>query len=305
MKSKRLPTFLGILAILCWSTSIAISRTLAQKTGPLDAAFYYMLGSGLLLLVIQLLIYRRDYLRKLKEITATYWFLVGGFMVLNMLVFYSAVGLAGTVEAVIVVGIINYLWPGMTFLFSIPILHHKAHKGRLIVGILVGFAGTAIAFLESRRLTSGAILVALRQDLFPYLLAATAAVSWGIYSNLTRKYKIKEDIVAIPFFFLATAVGLLGFLVINGRLPRLHLDIKGYMELAYMIVSPTAVAYFSWDRAMKEGDKNLVVALSYMIPLISTLVSGFYLQVHTGVGFILAALLVMTGAVLCKKAIRD
>ncbi len=305
MTSKRIPTFLGVLAILCWSTSIAISRSLAQKTGTLHAAFFYLLGSGLILLAMQLVMLRKRYFGLIAGLTRAYWFKVGGFMVVNMIAFYSAVGEAATVEAVIVVGIINYLWPGLTFLFSVPILHNKAKASGLILGILAGFIGTAIAFLESRRLAGGVLATALQQNIFPYLLAATAAFCWGIYSNMTRKYRVKEDIVAVPIFFLTAAVGILGLLLLRGELPHLRLNSVGYIELAYMIVFPTSVAYVSWDRAMKYGDKNLVVALSYMIPLISTLTSGFYLKVPIGIGFILAALMVVGGAILCRRSITS
>ena len=85
--------------------------------------------------------------------------------------------------------------------------------------------------------------------------------------------------------------------------PRFNLPGYQFLELLYLAVFPTALAYLFWDQAMKHGNKNLVTAFSYFTPLGSTLISGLYLHVTIGTGFGLAALLVISGAFLCKWSI--
>jgi drug/metabolite transporter (DMT)-like permease len=242
---------------------------------------------------------------KIKTIPFRYFYKVGSFMVIYMAFFYSAVGTAATREGVIVVGIINYLWPGLTFLFSVPILKKKARYGLLTVGMLAAFTGAGIAVLVGNRLSPGQLASSLKGDVFPFLFALAGAVSWGIYSNMTRKYAVKEDIAALPVLFFISAVFIFMIQAVKGEIPRLYLTGSGYLEFIYLVIFPTAIAYLSWDRAMKKGNKDLVAALSYGIPLVSTLISCYYLRVGVGVGFGAAAVSVIIGAVFCRYSVSD
>lgn len=302
--TKRCGTFLGILALVFWSTSVAFSRSVTEHMGTLNTAFFNLLFSGALLLGIQGLIYKKEFVLKLKSLPFAYFYKVGIFMVLYMVVFYAAVGGAASREAVIVVGIINYLWPGLTFLFSVPLLKHKARYGLLIIGIVIAFAGTAAALLEGNRLSAADIRLTIKDNLLPYGLALLAAVSWGLYSNLARKFKTAEDIISVPLIFIISSGVVLVFMLFQGKAPELTLAGWEYPEFAYLVTFPTALAYLSWNRAMRDGNKNLVTSISYLTPLASTLISGLYLHVNIGPGFWIAAFMVLLGAVVCKKAVN-
>ena len=54
---------------------------------------------------------------------------------------------------------------------------------------------------------------------------------------------------------------------------------------------------------MKSGKKNLVVSFSFLIPLISTLISSYYLNVNIELSFWIAAVLIVIGAMLCEKSL--
>lgn len=305
MKHSIFSTVLGFLAIAFWSTYIAFSRSVTEKMGTLNTAFFNLLFSGLLLLAIQWVIYRKEFIPKIKRLPFEYFYKVGIFMVLNLVVFYGAVGEAASREAVIVVGIINYLWPGLIFLFSVPLLKRRAAYGWLVPGILIAFAGTALALLEGNRVSVSDLQVSLRGNVFPYLLALAAAVSWGFYSNLARKFKSVEDVISVPLIIIVSAGFILVLQWVKGEAPQLSLSGWEYMEFGYLVIFPTALAYLFWQKAMSEGNKDLVAAFSYMVPLLSTLVSGIYLDVRIGPGFLVAVLMVLLGAVLSRKSIKD
>jgi len=301
---KRRGTLLGILALVFWSTSVAFSRSVTEHMGTLNTAFFNLLFSGMLLLGIQGLIYKKEFFLKFKRLPFAYFYKVGIFMVLYMVVFYAAVGGAASREAVIVVGIINYLWPGLTFLFSVPLLKHKARYGLLIIGIVIAFAGAAAAHLEGNRLSATDIRLTVKDNLLPYGFALLAAVSWGLYSNLARKFKTEGDIISVPLIFIISSGVVLALMLFQGKAPELTLAGWEYPEFAYLVTFPTALAYLSWNRAMRDGNKNLVTAISYLVPLASTLISGLYLHVNIGPGFWAAAFMVLLGAVVCKKAVN-
>ena len=303
LKPTKFPTFLGLLAIIAWSTSIAVTRSTAEKMGTLNMAFFNLLVSGALLLLAQGLIYKKELFSKFARLPFTYFSRVGSFMIVYMVLFSLAVGEASTRETVIVIGIINYLWPGLTFLFSIPILKKKAKYSALIPGILAAFAGTTLALLKGNQVSLTGLQTALKKDAFPFLLALLAAVSWAIYSNMTHKFKTPEDKVAMPLFLLTAGFVVLILILMKEKTPRFNLPGYQFLELLYLAVFPTALAYLFWDQAMKHGNKNLVTTFSYLTPLASTLISGLYLDVNLGIDFGLAALLVIGGAFLCKWSI--
>ncbi|MCP5101927.1 MAG: EamA family transporter [bacterium] len=303
--NRQIPTLWGIIAIVLWSTAIAFSRSVTEKIGTFNTAFFNLLFSGIFLLLLQLLIYKKQFFRKIAALPFAYLYKVGTFMVLYMTLFYIAVGEAKSREAVITIGIINYLWPGLAFVFSIPILKNKAKYSLLIFGILVAFAGTTTAVLEGYQLSLVDIKSAIYSNITPYIFAFIAAVSWGVYSNMTRKFQVKEDVTALPILFLVSAFVILVLQLLRGETPQLSLSGAQYLEFAYLVIFPTAIAYLFWDNAMKRGNKNLVVAVSYLIPLASTLISGYYLNVTIGSRFGIAAILVICGAVLCRRSIIE
>jgi drug/metabolite transporter (DMT)-like permease len=63
-----------------------------------------------------------------------------------------------------------------------------------------------------------------------------------------------------------------------------------YLEFAYFVIFPMALAYLFWFKAMRDGKKEMVTAFSYLVPFVSTLISGLYLKVKIGPSFCAAAL---------------
>lgn len=303
--NRKTSTLLGIFSILMWSTTIAFFRSASEKNGTLDTAFFVMLCSGVFLLAVLAVVYKKELLGKITRLRFSYMYKAGSFLVVYLVLIYIAIGEAATREAVVVVGIINYLWPGLGLLFSVLLLKTKARTGGLVLGVLVAFAGTTTAILKGHGLSMAEIKAAVAENFLPYIFVLLAAVCWAIYSNLTRKYQEKEDVVALPILFLATAAVIFVIQLLNGEMPRLELSGSQYLEFGYIVIFPTAISYLFWDKAMKHGSKDFVLALSYFIPLASTLISGLYLNVPIGVEFWLASLLVVAGAAVCQWSIKN
>ena len=283
---------------------MAFARSVSEKMGSLNFLFFNLLCSSALLMVLQLLKDKKEVFRKIKALPFSYFYKAGTFLVITVVLFYLAVGEAATRESVIVVGIINYLWPGLAFLFAVPILKEPAHKGLLILGVMTAFAGTSVAIMQGYGLSFKDIAAAFSGNILPYLYVFIAAVAWAIYSNITRRLHVKGDGAALPLLFFVCALIALTIQLIKGEIPDLTISGSDWFEFAAIVIFPTSLAYLFWDNGMKRGNKNLLMAVSYAIPLASTLISGFYLQVPIGLGFATAALLVVIGAVLCRFALH-
>ena len=75
--------------------------------------------------------------------------------------------------------------------------------------------------------------------------------------------------------------------------------------LLYMALFPGLLAYLFWDAGVRKGDITLLASLSYLAPLLSTLVSALVLGVAPSAGFWFGVALVILGAVVCKLAIVE
>ncbi|PKN95413.1 MAG: EamA family transporter [Chloroflexi bacterium HGW-Chloroflexi-6] len=291
-------TLSGIFAVLFWSTTVAFSRILSESLGTLTTgALIYILGGALGLTVFTR---QPGGLGQMLRMPKRYLFGCGALFVSYMLLLYLAIGLAHNSAQVVAVGLANYLWPSLILLFSIPLLGKRA-RFWLIPGILLALAGTWIAVLQSG---SSALtdLLGAQQNLLPVVLAACAAVLWGVYSNLTRKWASDAG-SAVPLFLLASGLVFLILRGLSGELSRWDWGLV--LPLLYMAVFPAWLGYQLWDIAMQRGDMPLVTAFSYFTPLLSTLISLLVLQVQPSPLLGLAALLVTGGAVVSKLAIVD
>ncbi|MCK4240357.1 MAG: aromatic amino acid DMT transporter YddG [Candidatus Atribacteria bacterium] len=293
-------TIFGILAILFWGTTIAFSRSLTEQLGPLTAASWIYLLSGIWSCIY--LVSKPGGIKKTFQLPISYLIGCGTLFVFYMVCLYLAVGLAFSREQVIEVSIINYLWPGLTLVFSLPILNKKA-KITLIPGVVLAFSGFYLATVNSGMFSWEVFKGNFQVNYFPYLLAFMAAISWGLYSILVRLWAGHTESGAVPLFLLGTGLVLIA---IRSMFPEeSYWTPRVVVELLYMSVFPTFLAYTFWDRAMRKGNIILVASLSYFTPLLSIIISSLYLQVVIKPSLWIACGLVIAGAVICKFSIMD
>jgi drug/metabolite transporter (DMT)-like permease len=135
-----------------------------------------------------------------------------------------------------------------------------------------------------------------------YALGLAAAVFWGLYSNLARRWGGAEAKGGVELFILATGIA---FLLLawfrGGGTPWTW---RAGLEVTFLGLA-TALAYILWDRAMRKGDIIFVAACSYFTPLLSTLLSCLYLQVAAGVRLWLGCALIVTGSILSWASVSD
>ena len=299
--SKRLPTVLGILAVLFWSTSVAVARDIIENLGPLTAgAAVYLIGgalSGLPLLI------RPERIRRILRLPRAYLFGCGALVVLYIVCFLLALGLAADRAQVAEVGLINYLWPVLTLVLAVPILGHRARIG-LAPGVLIAFAGIGlVAAAQSEVLSWAGFLAGLRSNAAPYPLALAGAAAWALYSDLSRRWAGGADSGAMSLFLFATGLVLLVTRCFFHEHPRWSPGIA--LKLALYVVFPIGLAYSFWDAAMRRGRMILVASFSYLLPLFSTVVISVYLHVRLTRALWVGCALVIAGAVTCKLSVVE
>ncbi|HOX46436.1 MAG TPA: EamA family transporter [Myxococcota bacterium] len=295
----------GGLAIAFWSASVAVSRELAEALGVLTAPSLTYLAAGLLGTAWLAL---RGRLRPALRLGRPYLLGCGALFVVYLVSYCLAIGLCRSGQEVVEVGLVNYLWPALTLLLSVPLLGHRAGPW-LLPGMSLALAGVFLAGMGGAPLsldTLGGAFAAfaahLRANPAPYALSLVNAVAWSVYSNLARRLVGERQGGAVPLFLLASGLALVLARAFFPETARWSPAIG--LELAAMILLPGLLAYVLWEVAMRSPHMVLVTALSYLIPLFSTLITTWAQALPMGPGLWLGCALLVAGAVVCKLSVR-
>ncbi len=177
------------------------------------------------------------------------------------LLFFTALQHAPPIET----SLLNYLWPLLIVLLTPLFFHGYSLRWHHLVGTMVGFLGAILIVTGSRLEIDWSYIAG-------YLLAASAALVWAVYSLLTKK--VKPFSTGAVGVFCLTA-GLLS-LVIHFCFEPSYLPSRQEWVLVVLLgLGPLGLAYYTWDGAMKLGDPRIIGSLSYLTPLSSTLVLVF------------------------------
>jgi drug/metabolite transporter (DMT)-like permease len=299
-RSKNLNTALGLLAIVFWSMTFGLARSLTEQLGTLTAAAAIYLLAGVIGCAYLAVVPKAR--NQVLRLPARHLVGRGSLFVAYVVCIYLAMGLADSRRQAIEAGLINYLWPGLTLLLSVPILKNRARPA-LLPGIVIAFAGAMLATTQVGPLSLPAFVQNLRSGGIPYALGLGAAVCWALYSNLSRRWGTGGQGAAIPVFVLASGLVLAG---LRGVFPEpTAWSARAIGEMACMALFPALLAYLFWDAAMQRGRIVLVVALSHFAPLLSAVVASLYLGVPLGWRLWAACGLIIAGAAVCKLSVVE
>jgi drug/metabolite transporter (DMT)-like permease len=295
----RSPTAAGISAILLWSTTVALARSAAEQLGAVTAGFSVYLFAGAFLTA-----YRFGRGRSFKPrqgFSRKYVVGCGALFVLYTTAFFFALGLAKDRNQTVEVGLLNYLWPVLTLLFSLFLLGNRG-GWRLIPGTLLALGGVVLVVTQGAAVSWGAFAANLFDNPAAYGLGFLAAVTWGLYSNLARRWGAPRSGGSVHVFLLASAVV---FLVARVFAPEEGgWSVRAVVEVGVLGVA-TALGYLFWDLAMRAGNMILVAALSYLTPFLSTVVICVYLGVRPDPRLWVGCVLIVAGSYLSWRSIRS
>jgi drug/metabolite transporter (DMT)-like permease len=293
-RTRNLNSGLGIAAILLWSSTIALARSLSEQLGMLTAgAMVYGLAGALGCVV---LLARGRLGETLRALSPAFVLRCGGLFVLYEGLLYLAMGLSTSRSQVLEVALVHYLWPMLTLFFSA--LSLRLRPGPLFwAGGVLAMCGVGLAMTQDAAVSWHSFRANLAHNTAPYLIAVAAAFSWSLYSVWSRRWSSDAHGGAVAVWMLLTGavLGLARLLYPEAAQPRGAV----LWEVGFMAFSSN-LAYGFWEHAMRKGNVILVVSASYFTPLLSTVVSSLYLGVGVGLRLWIACTLVVAGAVVCN-----
>lgn len=289
----------GLVALLLWSTTVALMRSTTEAFGQLGAAAAtYAVAGGMGLVRLALSGERR---RRVRRMPAKYLLGCGALFAVYVFVVFMALGRAHNRQQALEVGLVNYLWPALTILFSVLLLRVRASAWLIPATLLCLWAiylgirpehGSSASFWRNVSLNPSA-----------YGLALVAATTWALYSTLARRWAHAEDGGAMDFFLAGTGILLAGTLFLSGGTSGTGGG-RGFVEAAFLGAA-TYVSYGLWDKAMRKGNVLLVAIASYFTPLLSLVVSSFYLRITPPPSLWWGCAVLVAGSLLSWRSVRE
>ncbi|SDQ59401.1 EamA domain-containing membrane protein RarD [Pseudoxanthomonas sp. CF385] len=287
MASQRTATLIGLVAILLWA-SLAVLTT-ATGTLPPFQVLAISFGVAALLGLLRAASRGRAGWHELRQPWAALALSTLALFGYHAL-YFIALKRAPAVEA----NLLNYLWPLLIVVF-VGLLGGVAVRAGQWVGTLLGLTAAVLLVTRGRGLQVDPAHVP------GYLAALGAAVIWASYSVLNRRF---ADVPTAAITVACAGVSVLGGIAHLLFERTVAPDAPQWLVLAVMGVGPVGAAFWLWDHGTKRGDIALLGSLSYLAPLLSTLllVASGRAQAHWMQAVAIALLL--TGAWLSVRASR-
>ncbi len=275
----NLANLLALGAIALWASLAALGVALSHVPPFLLTGLSLLVGS-----LIALPLSRFD-LRQWRVPPATLTLGVYGLFGFHFLLFI-ALRHAPPVQA----NLVNYLWPLGIVVMAPLFLPGITLATRHVVAALVGFAGAALAILGGSD--------AEATWAWGYLPALASAFIWASYSLLTRRVQAFPT-AAIGSF--AVVSGLLSLLCHAWLEPATSLSTQDLLLIALLGLGPLGGAFFLWDAALKRGDPRQIGVLSFLTPLLSTLVLLAVRGERPSLSVAAAALMIIGAAIVATR----
>ena len=286
-------TLTGLLAIILWSTSVGLIRSLTEALGPIGGAAMIYSTSTLCLVAFY-------GLPRIKTLPKVYLFAGGAMFVCYEIFLSLSIGLADSRMQAIEIGMINYLWPSLTIFFSLFINQQKS-RFLLWPGLALALGGIVWIMKGDSNWTPELLWNNIRANPLAYSLAFSAALTWALYCNITKRYGQGKSGVSLFFFVSSLVLWIQYSFSTEGTI---SLTLPSSLQLIFMGAS-TALAYSAWNIGIQHGNLTLLAAASYFTPVLSTLLAALWLNITPAMSFWQGVAMVTAGSLLCWYATRS
>ncbi len=285
-RKNKLSLIYAFFSVLLWSTVATAFKLSLNYMTPVNLLFYSSLSS--LFITGTILFFSGKlkllFLQNKRDIKNS--FLFGLFVPFSYyLVLFNAYSRLKAQEA----QTLNFIWPIVISLLSIPILGQKI-KFKNIFALFLSFIGV---FVIS---THGKIFSFNFSDPIGIFLALSSSFLWAIYW-LYNKKDSREPIVKLfmNFFFGTAYIGLYGILreslVFPNSFPIVGPIYVGFFEMGF--------TFFLWLKALELSDNTSKVAnLVYLTPVISLFFINSVLGERILFSTIVGLILIIAGIVI-------
>lgn len=180
--------------------------------------------------------------------------------------------------------------PIFTTLFAIIFLQEKVR--------LVGWIGLLVSMLGVYQITNSDAAIKLS---IHSLLLLMIPMLWGVFFILQKPLLVRLKPIEIMSYsiWISTLLFLITSRSFFSKLEQLPKDT--HIAATYLGVLPTAIAYLGWSIVLSKIPVSTASSFSYLVPIVTILVSLFLINETPTVNLILGGGLILTGVYLVNK----
>ena len=290
MKPQTRAYIFALTAILFWSTMSSAFKITLQY---IDYTLLLLFASITSLIILFTILLFQKKLSLLKSLRPKDYLSSAIMGFLNPFLYYFILFKAYTLLKAQEAGTLNYIWPIVLVLFSIPPLKQKI-KIISILAILISFMGIIIISTE------GHVLSLRFSNVLGVILASGSAVFWALYWILNIKDKRDEIIKLCLNFCFGVVYILISCLIINDIQWPVRNAILGSV---YIGLFEMGITYFLWLKALSLSINTAKVSnLVYLSPFMALI----FIRISVGENILpstIIGLCFIIGGILLQKYI--
>lgn len=295
----RRATLIGLVAVLCWSGTVGLMRSVSEALGALGGAAVLFSVSTVFVLLVRGLPTRTQ----LRSVSRVYLVACGLLFACYEISLSVAIGLAHGRQQAMELGMINYLWPSLTIVLAV-LCRQQAARWWLWPGAALCLWGLGLVMGDGAPAGDApgwqSLVAHMAANPLAYALAFGAALMWPAYSVLSRVHG--GGFNGVGLFLLFTS-GLLWAQWL--ALPTVPMQWSwGVAAQVLAVGGCTALAYSCWEHGIQRGNLAVLAAGSYFTPVLSALWASVWLAVRPGLPFWQGVVLVTLGSLVCWGATR-
>jgi drug/metabolite transporter (DMT)-like permease len=292
MKKQTKAYLYAAAAVLCWSTVGSAFKLALREVDFFNLLFWSVLVS--LLVFVVFISAKRQwgliFKQSLREIfSSAIMGLINPF--LYYFILFQAYDLLLAQEALT----LNYLWPVVLVLLSIPVLKQKI--GFLsILAIMVSFVGSFVIA------TGGNILDFKFTNTYGVILALVSTIIWASFWLMNVRDKRNETVkLFMNFVFGFFFVSIYGVITNSIVIP----SVNGLIGVGYVGVFEMGITFFLWMMALSLSETTAKVSnLIYFAPFLSLIIVSITIGEEIKIATIIGLVLIIGGILLQRYFVK-
>lgn len=285
MKNQPKAYLLAMTAVLFWSTIGTAFKVSLRYLDPLTLLCYSSIVACLVLATGITL------MRKWHQVRQTTWrdLAVSSFLgLLNPFLYYVVLLKAYDRLPAQEAGTLNYIWPLVLVLLSIPLLKQKI-SAMSIIAILISFSGIIVIS------THGDLTGFNFSDPLGVSLAVGSAIFWALYWILNLKDHREAIIKLFMAFCFGTAYTVVA-MIISGKM--ILPGIKGLSGAVYIGIFEMGLTFLIWLNALRLSVTTAKISnLIYLSPFISLIIIHLVIGEIILFSTVFGLMLIVTGII--------
>lgn len=293
MDRQKLAYIFAITAILFWSTVATAFKFALKNIDFIQLLFY---SSIVTIIVLFVIIIAQGKLSQIFSFTGKQYLYSAFLGLLNPTAYYLILFKAYDILPAQLAQALNYTWPIMLVILSIPLLGQKLGL-KSGIAILISFTGVVLISMK------GTFFDFSNANIPGILLATGTSVIWALYWILNVKDK-RDEIIKLFLNFVFGAIFLLPVVLIYSDI-RVKFDIN-FLPVVYVGLFEMGITFVLWLKAMQLTTSNDKISnLVFISPFISLIFIRYFLNEDIYITTIIGLVFIIAGIIIQKVKLRS